>query len=51
MAIKELLARSRDYYLRRASKEIEKNRKGDFSVTLEHNGVPVDNGQITHWNG
>lgn len=47
MAIQELLELSKDYYLDRAPKEIEKNRKGDFSVTLTRNGQAVDDAEIS----
>lgn len=40
MAIKECLEYGRDYYLSRAEQDIEKYRKGDFSVSITKDGVP-----------
>lgn len=40
MAIQELLMLSKDYYLDRAPKEIEQNRKDTFFITLTHTDKP-----------
>ena len=47
MAIQELLKLSKDYYLDRAPKEIEQNRKGTFFITLTHKGQAVDDAEIS----
>ncbi len=40
--IKESLENGREYYLERADRDIEKYRKGDFSLQITENGAPID---------
>lgn len=47
-AIKTLLDNSRDYYLERADKDIEKYRKGNFSVTVSSNGEPLGDAVVSY---
>ncbi len=47
MAIKELMQRSREYFLCRAPRDIEKNRKGDFCIRLTQNGAPLENTEVS----
>ncbi len=47
-AIKEMLDESRDYYLERADKDIENNRKGDFKINVSSNGQPLDGAEIEY---
>lgn len=42
MTIKECLQHGQDYYLARADRDIERNRKGDFCVTITKDGKPYD---------
>lgn len=46
MPIKEHLERGREYYLSRAPKEIEKNRKGDFCLDFVCDGKPIKNARV-----
>ncbi len=47
-AIKTLLDKSRDYYLERADKDIEKYRKGDFAITVSSNGLPLEGAVVSY---
>ena len=48
MAIEELIAEGRAYVEERYPQEIEQNRKGDFSVSVQKNGVPLQNAEIRY---
>ncbi len=47
-AMRAMLNEGRDYYAERADRDIEKNRKGNFSITVKENGKPIENAEITY---
>ncbi len=46
--IKTLLDKSRDYYLERADRDVEKYRKGDFAIKLSSNGLPLEEAVVSY---
>ncbi len=44
--IRKMLDEGRDYYLARADKDIENNRKGEFKISISENGKPLDGVEI-----
>lgn len=42
------LETGREYYLERADSDIEKYRKGNFTVTVSNDGIPLDNVKISY---
>ncbi len=46
--IRTMLDESRDYFTARADRDIDKNRRGDFEITVTKNGKPADNAEIEY---
>ena len=46
--IKKAIENSADYFNSRADKDIEKNRKGDFSITIKSNGKLLENKEVSY---
>ncbi len=46
--IRNMLDKGRDYYTERADRDIEKNRKGDLTLTVLENGKPIDAAEISY---
>lgn len=46
--IKEALQCGKEYFEKRYEKELEKNRKDDFTVTVTKDGVPLENAEISY---
>ena len=46
--IKIALENSKDYFSERYNRDIEKNRKSDFTVKVLKDGKPVENAEIAY---
>ncbi len=46
--IRKMLDECKDYYVERASRDIEKNRKGNFEISFTENGKPVSCADVSY---
>ena len=46
--IEKFLEEGRDYFTERADRDIERNRKGNFTIRVTLDGAPVENAEITY---
>ncbi len=46
--IRKMLDDGRDYYLKRADRDIEKYRKGDFAIKITENGEPLNGARVSY---
>ncbi|MGN1295889.1 MAG: endo-1,4-beta-xylanase [Bacilli bacterium] len=46
--IKKALEESKEYFTKRYEKEVNENRKGDFTITILKNNKPVDDAKINY---
>lgn len=47
-AIRKNMEIGKEYYLARADRDIEKNRKGDFNITITKYGKPLDGAEVSY---